>query len=223
MSVTRANCSPEISPFERVFKLTGLFWASSYLLLTLRGALFHDDWSNLLDQNRMLTVTAGAVAYALVLDQIECGPRLSLRGALSWILGATAAIMIVRFGIDQLMFDVPLGAQVNMLFSLTWSAYFALWVMGALAFAPPAVITDSAPFDAAKIETLRAPPASVDGFELLAEALLEEAANLRSADRAELAKRIGELGGLETIDGSTADNDRARLAMRLATRLQISR
>src|SRR4051812_14625621 len=107
MTASFADASPGYRPPNRTLTLTGLFWAFSYALLSLRGALFHDDWSRLIDQNRLLAVTAGAVAYGLALRQLQAGHKPTLRGAMTWIAGATLAIMVVRLMVDQMMFDAP--------------------------------------------------------------------------------------------------------------------
>ena len=147
-------------PQQRILTLTVLFWAFSYVLLSIRGALFFDDWTRLIDDNRLLTVTAGAGVYALVLKQL--GKRsVTLPALLTWIMGATVAVLIMRITVDQIMFETPQGIGVNLLYSLSWSSYFGLWVMGSLAFAPPSVVTVARPL-------LTAPqPASRDGLELL--------------------------------------------------------
>ena len=119
--------------------------------------------------------------------------------------------------IDQMAFDVPQGMGVNLLYSLSWAAYFGLWVMGSLAFAPPAAPTVAVvqPIPAAVIET----PAKRDDLEALIVALLEEAAALRPADRKSLAERVLAAGGYESADADPRDNERARLAVRIAARL----
>lgn len=217
MSATLAFGSPSPSSPPRIFRLTGLFWAFSYALLTIRGALFHDDWSHLINDNRLFAVTVGAGAYLLVLRQLQLGTRMTLRSTLAWIVAATLAIMLVRTTIDELMFDVPQGFDVNLLWSLTWSAYFGLWVMGSLAFAP---VTAAAPVRPTQISATAAERvALIDGHELLIDALLAEVADLKREDREELARRIAELGGYETVGGPAIDNERARLAIRLAARL----
>src|SRR5262245_36510852 len=125
MSATLAQASPGHGPINRSLPIVGLFWSFSYVLLSIRGALFHDDWSRLIDNNRLLTVTVGAGAYLLVLKQVQSGQRITLRRALAWITGASVAVLIVRFTIDALMFDIPQPVEMHLLWSLTWSAYFA--------------------------------------------------------------------------------------------------
>jgi hypothetical protein len=217
MTAIPADAPPASGAFNRIITLTALFWAFSYVLLSIRGAIFHDDWTQLIDDNRLLAVTVGAGVYFLVLRQLEAGQRITLRGAISWTLVATLVVMAVRLTVDELMFDVPQGMEVNLLWSLTWSAYFALWVMGSLAFAPRHVVQPA--FVAAVPEVPVANPVSLDNFELMAAALIAEAAQLTMADRAELAARVMMLGGYECADGQPRDNERARLALRLAARL----
>jgi hypothetical protein len=201
--------------------LIGLFWAFSYALLTLRGAIFHDDWGRLIDNNRLLAVSVGAGAYGLVLKQLQRGSRMSLSGAVAWIAGATLAVMIVRVTLDEMMFEVPEGLGVNLLWSLTWSAYFGLWVMGSLAFdargtlLPPPVAVQRQ----AALTTGPGDPVRIDNLELMVISIMAEARDLKTSDRAELAARVLVLGGYEAADGSPLENERARLALRLASKL----
>lgn len=204
---------------KRILTLVGLFWVFSYVLLSIRGAIFHDDWSRLVDSNRLLAVTVGAGAYRLVLKQLHDGGRITFSRALSWIMFATLAVMAVRLVLDELLFDVPEGLAVNLLWSLTWSAYFALWVMASLAFAPRAAVMPVVPAKSARIVT---DPADLDNLELLVAAIIAEASNLKALDRRELATRVLSLGAYESPDASASENERARLALRLAARLAQS-
>lgn len=213
MTLSVAEALPARAPANRLVTLIGLFWAFSYVLLSIRGAIFHDDWSRLIDNNRLMAVTVGAAAYAMMLRQLASGHRVTLKGAIVWIASATLAVMIVRVSLDELMFDVPQGVGVNLLWSLTWSAYFALWVMGSLAFAPEA---RAKALERADVIAL---PADPESLELLIAAIVAEANTLKRADRARLAASVLELGGYESADGSPRDNERARLAIRLAARL----
>ena len=212
MTLSLAETRPSRAPANRLITLVGLFWAFTYVLLSIRGAIFHDDWGRLIDNNRLSAVTVGAGAYALMLRQLASGHRVTLRGAIVWICGATLAVMIVRVTLDDLMFDLPQGVGVNLLWSLTWSAYFALWTMGSLAFAPEAKTKAVERLDI----TSQANPESL---ELLIAAILAEANTLKRTERARLAAKVLELGGYESADGPPRDNERARLAIRLAARL----
>lgn len=221
MSATVAEASRGYFRPNRVLTLAGLFWAFSYALLTIRGALFHDDWTQLIDNNRLLAVTVGAFAYGLVLRQLRAGARLTLRGTVTLVLGATVVIMAVRLAVDELMFDAPQGVEINLLWSLTWSAYFALWVMGSLAFAPVTAAELPKPVSSARAigEPAASDPARIDALELMVISIMAEAADLRASDRAALTARVMALGGYESADGSPGENERARLALRLAARL----
>lgn len=215
MIASLVNPSPRREHNPRIITLTGLFWAFSYALLSIRGALFFDDWSRLIDDNRLLTVTVGAAAFALVLKQLQAKRTVKLRQVATWIVAATIAVLIVRTTIDQMTFDVPQGLGISLLYSLTWSAYFAVWVMGSLAFAPPPAVTFMQPVTSAAVEVA----VRRDNLEVLIVALLDEASVFRSADRKVLAERVLVAGGYESADGNEADNDRARLAVRIAARL----
>ena len=210
-SIAEARAAP--APANRFITLVGLFWGFTYVLLSIRGAIFHDDWGRLIDNNRLLAVTVGAGAYGMMLRQLAAGQRITLKGAVAWTAAATLAVMIVRVTLDQLLFEVPQGLDVNLLWSLTWSAYFALWVMGWLAFAPQARSRA-----VERVEGL-ALPAEPESLELLIAAIVAEADELKRADRARLAAKVLEFGGYETADGRPAENEKARLAIRLAARL----
>jgi hypothetical protein len=197
-------------------KLTALFWAFSYALLSIRSAIFHDNWGRLLDNYRLLAVTIGAVAYALVLRQLDARHRVTLRTALAWIIAATFAVTIVRVTIDEYLFDVPQGVGLNLLWSLTWSAYFGLWTMGALAFAP---VNTAAPEAVPGRTEVRQAPANLDALEQIIEGIVAEASEFTTAERDKLAKKIIAMGGYEAAEGTERDNDRARLALRIAARL----
>ena len=58
-----------------------------------------------------------------------------------------------------------------------------------------------------------------DNLELLIGALLDEASVLISADREALIERVLAAGGYESAEGNQAENERARLAVRIAARL----
>jgi hypothetical protein len=65
-------------------------------------------------------------------------------------------------------------------------------------------------------------PADLDNLELLVAAIIAEASNLKALDRRELATRVLSLGAYESPDASASENERARLALRLAARLAQS-
>jgi hypothetical protein len=58
-----------------------------------------------------------------------------------------------------------------------------------------------------------------DNLELLIGALLDEASVLVSADRETLIERVLAAGGYECVEGPPGQNERARMAMRIAARL----
>jgi hypothetical protein len=121
------------------------------------------------------------------------------------------------------MFAVPQGAAVNLLWSLTWSAYFGLWVMGSMAFDASVSSAISAPAITGPAVTAIAQPSlkapDVDTMELMIAAVLVEAAGMTAKDRAELAARVLALGGYESVEAPAEANERARLALRIAARL----
>jgi hypothetical protein len=96
--------------------------------------------------------------------------------------------------------------------------------MGAIAFAPA---TAAPPLIARAPTAFAVTPvantAESDNLELLVAAIVAEAATLKDVDRVELAAKVLALGGYETADGPAHDNERARLAIRLAARLSVDR
>ncbi|HZU50724.1 MAG TPA: hypothetical protein VE968_02490 [Sphingomicrobium sp.] len=59
----------------------------------------------------------------------------------------------------------------------------------------------------------------IDDWEILIAAILEEAVELSRVERSSLAARILALGGYVGADAPSVDNERSRLAMRLAARI----
>lgn len=224
---------------NRTATLAGLFWAFSYAVLSIRGAIFADDWSALFSGERALAVTAGAGAYWLVLKQLDAGARVTLRAAVVWITVATLAIMLVRLVIDDVFAFAPEPMGANVRWSLAWSGYFGLWVMGAIAFRREwarscrvAVEQPAAGVPVARSAALpvavpavaaRAQSAGLDNLELVLAAIVAEAATLQAADRAELADRVLKLGGYELAgdrdEYNASHNERARFALRLSARI----
>lgn len=215
--------------------LAGLFWAFSYAVLSIRGAIYADDWSQMFSGERALAVTAGAAAYWLVLKQLDSGVRVTLRAAIVWILGATLAIMFARLLIEEAFAFTPGPIGANVRWSLAWSGYFGLWVMGAIAFrrdwARACRVTVERP--AATVAAVATPAAAaapkaadLDNLELVLAAIVAEAATLQASDRAELADRMLKLGGYELAgqedEYSARHNERAWFALRLSVRLAAS-
>lgn len=209
-------------------RLVGLFWVFSYAVLSIRGAIYADDWLAFFSGERALAVTAGAGAYWLVLKQLDAGARVTLRAAVVWIAVATLAIMLIRLVIDDIFVDAPDPLGANVRWSLAWSGYFGLWVMGAIAFrrdwaraCKVAVQQPAAAVIPAAI--VRPQAANLDNLELVLAAIVAEAATLRAADRAELADRVLKLGGYELAgdrdEYAAIHNERVRFALRLSARI----
>ena len=238
MIASLASPAPGFHPRHRMITMVALFWASTYVLLTIRGAILRDDWSRLLDDNRLLAVTIGAAAYVLVLRKLKEGSRPTLRSAVTWVAGAAVAIMLVRVTVDQLLFDDPQDVEVHLLWSLSWSAYFAIWVMGSIAFdMPPAAPRLAAP-ESSRVAPFAHPPfaasanadvlarrqeaAEPEVIEPLIEAIVQQAADLEALDRKALADRLVRLGGYEMVgedEWSRSQTARARFATALAAKL----
>ena len=218
---------PSAPQFKRIPALTASFWLFSYSLLALRKILDTDDWSVALSAQRVIAVSVGAFAYWLVLKQIEAGLRIRLRTVIGWILVATLAMLILRIGLSNLLADGSVPLSRSMRWTLTWGAYFGLWVIGAIAFAPARAagavparpILSPVSAATAKPST---PAATADDLVLVINAIADEVAELDSVDRMELAGRVLRLGGYEVAgDDSWARSQtaRARFAAGLAARL----
>ena len=71
MTTSFADASQGRGPANRILTLTGLFWAFSYVLLSIRGAIYHDDWTKLIDDNRLLAVNGSAADVRQIIA--DCG------------------------------------------------------------------------------------------------------------------------------------------------------
>jgi hypothetical protein len=223
MSLILAAASPGENRVRPLIRLTGLFWVFSYALLTLRGAILFDDWTRLIEGDRLLAVSFGAIAYGLALSSFETARQVSLWKTMGWIVAATVAVMTVRLVLDQGATGAHHGLALNVLWSLTWSTYFAVWVLGAMIF-EPAIRASVAPAAAAPAAVTRATAGepTIEAFETIIGAILDDASILNIADREELANRVIALGGYEVI-GVASTAERARLAARLAARISLGR
>jgi hypothetical protein len=213
--------SSNISPTSRNFILSAGFWLFSYAMLTFRGALLM-DWAPVMDAQRILAVSFGAMLFWRVLRQIdELGDlRSSLSKVVGWVLTGTAAILVVRLSLDQMIEGELLPIARTFSFTLSWSAYFALWILGVLAFQPRAA---AKPIVRA---TGQARPASVnlprDEWADVLDLLIDEMGHAERVDRKALAARLLDRAGYEAA-GDTHHNARVRAAQSLAARLTASR
>ena len=232
MSATMARPmpAPAVPPIKRDLALTAAFWLFSYFFLALRKVLSTEDLSMALSVQRVIAISVGAVAYWLLVKQIEAGRLTRLRTVVGWIVGGALAMMAVRLGLVQMFADdpVPLGKSIR--WTLTWSAYFAMWAVGAVAYLAPA----SQPAAASRAATVpaaaaaatpRAVPATaeVDELSQLIEAIaIEAAADLSVDERKALAERVLRFGRYEVVGDdywSKSLSVRSNFAWRLATRL----
>jgi hypothetical protein len=236
--VARPMPAPAVPPMKRDLVLTAAFWLFSYFFLALRKVLSTEDLSVALSVQRVIAISIGALAFWLVLKQIEAGKLTRLRTLIGWVVGGALGMMVVRLGITELLADgaVPLARSIR--WTLTWSAYFGLWVVGVVAYlAPPsargrAAAAPDTRVIAAAPEILvpataampRTEPAAADPDELsvLIEAIAMEAADLSQTDRKALAERVRRFGRYEIVGDdawSRSQAVRSSFAWRLAIRL----
>jgi hypothetical protein len=228
MSVAKSLRGRSAPRTRRILHLTLLFWLFSYAFLAMRGAMLEEQWAMLLSMRRAIAVAAGAGAYWIVLKKLETMPRVELGKVIGWIITATLGIMLIRLAIDQFFAFEPLPPLRNIRWSLAWSGYFGLWVMGAIAFRKGVarLETPAAPLAAPCARPLELPskePPEASDLEWLVNAIAPEVVGLNPSQRAEAAQRILEAGGYELADESDPwaqrHNARARLARRIAARL----
>jgi len=232
MSMTLAPRLPgqPLLPLKRSMVLAGSFWLFSYTLLALRKILSVEDLSVAISVQRVVAISVGAFAYWLVVRQIESSERIRLRTVIGWVAAATLGMIAVRIGLSNLLTDEPVPLGRSLRWALTWSAYFGLWVTGAVAYlAPPqaraAPIPSAAPVfpvPAATPSRTKGGKADLDELSLLIEAIALEAAELKPTDRQALADRVLHFGRYEVAgddNWSRSQSIRARFAWRLAVRL----
>jgi hypothetical protein len=238
MSAIVAPRTSAVPPIKRDIALTAAFWLFSYFFLALRKVLSTDDLSVALSAQRMIAISIGAFAYWLVLKQIESGSRIRLRTVIAWVVAGALGMMVVRLGLIELMADSSVALGRSLRWTLTWSAYFAMWVVGAVAyFAPvskpaaaaaraatPLAIPVAAASPSSESEpTRQGEAAHVDELSQLIEAIAIEAAReLSPTDRKTLAAKVLNFGRYEIIGDdawSKSLSVRASFAWRLATRL----
>ena len=235
MLTTLAPRSPvrPLLPLKQGIVLTASFWLFSYTFLALRKFLSTDDLSVAISVQRLIAISAGAFAYWLVVRQIESGAHIRLRTVIGWVAVATLAMIRVRVGLSNLLADDPVPLARSLRWTLTWSAYFSLWVVGAVAYLAPAAapgraapvpLESAIPAPAAAATSRTAPaPAHVDELSQLIEAIaLEAAAELSAADRKALAARVLRFGRYEVVGDDAWSKSlavRSSFAWRLAIRL----
>jgi hypothetical protein len=219
--VAQSARSSNLPQPDRTTQLTILFWIFSYALLSLRGVMLIGELSAFFSERRALAVSVGAVAYWMALKQLNSARSVSLREAIGWILAATALVAIASVTIDQLS-AAPAGLTQSFRWSLAWSGYFGLWVMGAIAFRTGA----QTPVAEARLAAVRvaqaraARGATAADWEWLIDTITTEAAaELRPADRVALARRLLNSSGYEQADALDAGAERAKARARVAARI----
>jgi hypothetical protein len=231
MSLAESLSGRKAPHANRILLLTLLFWLFSYAFLAMRGAMLEEEWAALLSGRRAIAVTAGAVAYWLVLERLEVSRRIDLAKVAGWIISATIGLMLFRLALDQLFTSEPLPPLRNIRWSLAWSGYFGLWVMGAIAFrrgialADPQAVATPAASSRSRAQVRESKQQQIDGSDLewLADAIGPELTSLDPDRRTKIAARLLKSAGYELAEENdpwaARHNARVQLAERIAARL----
>jgi hypothetical protein len=169
-----------------------MFLIFCYVFLSWRAVMLNDA-VRIISEHRILFLLVGAGIFWLVLKRLDSTERISLARTGSWIVAATALVLLARIVLGWLMPAVPLTFSYDVRWSLAWGAYFSLWVMGAITFRrrqARQVAADQAGTIAEErrgATTCRVVP---DEFEWLVDALSPELASLDPATRNQLAERL---------------------------------
>ncbi|MDX2209892.1 MAG: hypothetical protein SFV20_05980 [Sphingopyxis sp.] len=156
-----------------------LFWAFSYLLLSVRAQLIDSDAVEWFSELRIISITAGVMLLALALRSAQ---RLSMklnRPALLalHIFGASLALLLLRILIAPSTDAAAPAVGDHARWVLVWAGYFGIWLAAFLAVndwnARPATREN---FHSGPIASASNPPLSNDDA-------LERAASLLAADR----------------------------------------
>ena len=160
-----------------------LFFAFCYALLTWRSMMLTDA-AELFSLRRMLILAVGGGVFWLAVTSLGRAARLTLARVASWIVGGTLVVLVARLLFDALLPADWITGSYALRWTLAWSGYFGLWLMGTLAFRR----WDSAaqPVPAAGV----ASAADDDEVEWLIDALLPELEGLEERDRRTIAERL---------------------------------
>ena len=203
----------------------GLFWAATYLLLSVRAALITDGaaWFSPL---RLASITAGALLFGFALRAGMRSPQLARRPALLLFHVFAAAVTIFAFGytVDHIWSSNPYPLSGHIRWILTWTGYFGLGLAAFLAMDQSRAKVRRRTRTAVVPRTAAQPvdDATADSWSFALDVLADELAKQPSRDAliAGLERRAGyEL--VDDLDGTAAaHNARARLVAELADRLK---
>lgn len=226
-------------PFDeqtrRLLVSGALFFAFTYVLMSLRAAMLPGFDGRLFKPLRLGAVAAGALTYVVAARHLL---RTDARPTVSTILGTTAlsvaVAVIFRAGLEQLLDNQVASVGDIVRGGLFWTGYFGFWLMGTLVLFAPVPATaavrqpaqeavraiDHAPSVVAPLT--QRPTADSLAWEWLVDTLATDLAARRPADRDAILRHLLQQAGMEELDplGSTdaAQNARARLVRELLTR-----
>lgn len=205
----------------------GLFWAATYLLLSLRAALITDGAAMWFSPLRLASITAGALLFGFALRAGMRSPQLARQPALLLFHVFAAAATIFTFGytVDHIWSSNPYPLSGHIRWILTWTGYFGLGLAAFLAVDQSRVRARSRKRTAAAVPAATAPPiaeTTADSWAFAVDVLADELAKQPSRDA--LIAALERRAGYELADDAegtvAAHNARARLVAELADRLK---
>src|SRR3989344_4440254 len=211
------------SDLARLAVWVGLFWAATYLLLSVRAALVTDGAAMWLSPLRLASISAGALLFGFAPRAGMRSRELARQPALLLFHVFAAAVTIFVFGytVDHIWSANPYPLSGHIRWILTWTGYFGLGLAAFLA------VDQSRARARSRNRTARAAAQPVDEttadlWSFAIDVLADELAKQPSRDAliAELERRAGyEL--VDDAEGNTAaHNARVRLVAELADRIR---
>lgn len=204
----------------------GLFWAATYLLLSVRAALITDGAAMWFSPLRLASISAGALLFGFVLRAGTRSPKLARQPALLLFHVLAAAVTIFAFGytVDHIWSANPYPLSGHIRWILTWTGYFGLGLAAFLAVNQSRAKARSRSRTAAAARSA-APPIdekSADSWSFAVDVLADELAKQPSRDAliAELERRAGYELADDADGAAAAHNARVRLVAELAARLK---
>jgi hypothetical protein len=205
----------------------GLFWAATYLLLSVRAALITDGAAMWFSPLRLASITAGALFFGFALRAGMRSPQLARQPALLLFHVLAAAVTIFAFGyaVDHIWSANPYPLSGHIRWILTWTGYFGLGLAAFLAVnqsrAKARTRSRVAVREAARPIKETSPDAWAFAVDVLADELEKQPS--RTALIAALERRAGYELADDAEGSAAAHNARARLVAELANRLKRAR
>jgi len=203
----------------------GLFWAATYLLLSLRAALITDGAAMWFSPLRLASITAGALLFGFALRAGMRSPQRARQPALLLFHVFAAAVTIFAFGytVDHIWSSNPYPLSGHIRWILTWTGYFGLGLAAFLAVDQSRTRARRRKRTAVATRTETQPIAetTADSWTFAVDVLADELAKQPSRDAliAALERRAGYELADDVEGAAAAHNARARLVAELADRL----